>query len=92
MNAVAEMLTNKFGAALRTHISPDEMDEVITSNQGETNPGICHSHDFCDANVVLYEVFISHCIDVADEGGIARWGQLWGKVWNRAKAQGFRSN
>ena len=28
-------------------------------------------------------------MDVAEEGGIDRWGQLWDRTWNLAKANEF---
>ncbi len=64
---------------LKTWLSPEEMQEVVCRNEGEHDPTICHSHDFCDANMAMHEVFMSHGMDVTDEGGVDRFGQKWGR-------------
>jgi hypothetical protein len=65
------------------------MQSVILRNSSEKQPNICHSHDFCDANVVMHEVFLAHGMDPADEGGMDQWGCLWNATWNLAKDRGF---
>ncbi len=89
MTVTAETLALEFSTALRAVLSADEMQMVIDRNAAETDSRICHSHDFCDANVVLYEVFLAHEMDPADEGGMERWGSIWDSSWNVAKASGF---
>lgn len=89
MTADAHTLALEFSASLRALLSPEEMQLVILRNAAETHPNICHSHDFCDANVVLHEVFLAHGMDPADEGGMDRWGSLWDAAWNLAKAKNF---
>ena len=39
--------------------------------------------------MVLHEVFMRYGMDVADEGGVDRWADLWNEVWNLAKARDF---
>ncbi len=34
-------------------------------------PGVCHSHDFCDDNMVIYAAFLRHGMDPASEGGMS---------------------
>lgn len=82
-------LALEFSASLRARLSPEEMKLVISRNGAETHPNICHSHDFCDANAVLLEIFLAHGMDPADEGGMERWGDLWDKTWTLAKGLGF---
>ena len=82
-------LALEFGASLRALLSPEEMQLVIVRNAAETDSNICHSHDFCDANVVLHEVFLAHGMDPADEGGMEKWGSLWNETWMLAKGLGF---
>ena len=50
------------------------MSEIVERNKNETDPNICHSHDFCDANMFLHEVFMAYGMDVADESGMERYG------------------
>jgi hypothetical protein len=89
LEATVETLANEFGAALRSLLTAEEMADVVERNAREASPRICHSHDFCDANELLLEVFHSHGMDVADEGGLDRWGKLWDDAWNLAKERGF---
>jgi len=85
-----DSLAMEFCDELRVTLSPEHMEQVVSLNEAETNTGVCHSHDFCDANMVLYEVFMRHGMDVVDEGGMDRWADLWNATWNLAKSRGFR--
>lgn len=62
---------------------------MVAENRTESNPNVCHSGDFCDSNMILHEVFMRYGMDVADEGGVDRWGDLWNEIWTRAKARDF---
>lgn len=92
MTTTVETLAKEFSQALHSVLTPAQMSEVVSRNAQETHPSICHTHDFCDANVVLYEVFLSHGMDPADEGGMDKWGHLWDEAWNLAKAREFHFN
>ena len=92
MNAPTDTLAREFSAALKTELSVDEMVEVVRLNRVESNPHICHSADFCDTNMVLHEVFMKYGMDVADEGGVEKWGALWNETWDKAKAAEFWMN
>jgi hypothetical protein len=85
-------LAREFSDALRALLTPAEMREVISRNLEETHPSICHTHDFCDANVLMHEVFLSHGMNPVDEGGMDKWGHLWTEAWNLAKAHEFDFN
>ena len=89
MNTSVEQLAREFSDALKSQLSEDEMREIVRRNRTETAPRICHTHDFCDTNAVLLEVFNRHGMDVADEGGLDRWGRLWDEAWDKAKAEEF---
>lgn len=92
MTTAVETLAKEFSQALHALLTPAQMSEVVLRNAQEPDPAICHTHDFCDANVVLHEVFISHGMDPADEGGMEKWGHLWDGAWNLAKASEFHVN
>jgi len=92
MTPTVETLAEEFSQALNALLTPDQINEVVYRNAQETHPSICHAHDFCDANVVLHEVFLSHGMDPAEEGGMAKWGRLWDDSWNLAKANKFQEN
>ena len=90
-NVEIELLAKEFSEALKLQLTPEEMREVLQRNRSEADPRICHTHDFCDTNAVLYEVFLRHGMDIADEAGRDRWGVLWNDVWNKAKSAQFWS-
>lgn len=89
MDVSVEMLAKEFSEALKSKMTGDEMREIVRRNRAETHPRICHTHDFCDTNMVLLEIFKKYGMDIADEGGTVRWGHLWDDAWNRAKAAEF---
>jgi hypothetical protein len=82
-------LAIEFSNSLQARLTHEELQEVVQRNAAETSIGICHSHDFCDANMVLYEVFFQNGMDPALEGGFDLWGGLWDATWNLAKFQEF---
>lgn len=89
MNVSIEALAKEFSHSLKSALSSEEMNDLVKKNQSELIPGICHSHDYCDANMVLHEVFMKHGMDIADEGGRERWGEVWDSAWNLAKSNDF---
>lgn len=90
MMPTAEILALEFCQELRASMTAEQLVLAAIRNSEEPDPRICHSHDFCDANMALYAAFMRHGMDPADEGGMERWGQLWDRSWNLAKAGGFR--
>ena len=89
MGMPVEDLAREFSERLKQTLSAEELNELVLRNRIETTPNICHSHDFCDANMLLHEVFIRHGMDIADEGGRERWGELWDAAWNLSKSREF---
>ncbi|MGU4699207.1 hypothetical protein K6L09_21290 [Burkholderia cepacia] len=65
--------------------TPEQMVDIIISNRHEDNAGICHSHDYCDANMVMLEVFEENNLNVEDEANHA----IWNEVWDIAKKNEF---
>jgi len=90
MTPTADALAFEFSQELRDCLSPEQMAEVVERNRIETSRGVCHSHDFCDANMVLYAVFMRHGMDPVSEDGMERHGALWDQAWNLAKSREFR--
>jgi hypothetical protein len=91
MTPTVESLALEFSQALPAYLTPEQMVEIVLRNRSETYPNICHSHDFCDANMFLHEVFMKHGMDPADEGRMDRWGELWNRTWNLAKSKEFQT-
>lgn len=90
MTPTATTIAVEFSQSLHACLGPEQMRKVVERNRTETTPGICHSHDFCDANMVLYAVFLHHDMDPASEGGMELHGALWDQAWNLAKSRDFR--
>lgn len=76
MTPTADTLALEFSQDLHASLGPEQMREVVERNRAETAPGVCHSHDFCDANMVIYAVFLRHGMDPASEKGMERHGAL----------------
>jgi hypothetical protein len=50
-------LSQQFIRVLRTWMPTASFEEMQALNKAETHPGICHSHDFCDANMAMLEAY-----------------------------------
>lgn len=90
MSPTVETLALEFSQRLRSYLNEEQMVEVVRRNLVEASARICHSHDFCDANMFLYDVFIKYGMNPVEEDGMDRWGDLWDRAWNIAKGSGFR--
>ena len=53
------ILAEKFVELLRAALTPSEFAEMADANANETNPDICHSHDYCDANQIMLDALQS---------------------------------
>lgn len=80
----------KFAELLERDLTPQEFAAMRAANAIETNKGICHSHDYLDANMTMLEAFdelgvrspidFDHDTDDHLEACV-----LWGAAWNYAK-------
>lgn len=89
MGTEPEKIAQEFSALLKNWLSQDELKEVVLRNSIERDPAICHSHDFCDANMAMLEVFSSRGMDIAGEGGVERHGARWNEAWALARKNSF---
>lgn len=65
------------------------VEEVVRRNRDDAVPGICHSHDFCDANIVMETAFtqtLNRTPDLSSDLDT----KLWNEAWNEAKRNGFQ--
>jgi hypothetical protein len=77
----------QFAECLRECLDEDEMRHVVALNRSEKVKGVCHSHDFCDANEAMAEAF-SMCgrsPNMIDEATRL----LWNAAWEKAKGAEF---
>jgi hypothetical protein len=84
----------KFAELLERDLTPQEFAEMCRENAIEYtkgNRGICHSHDYLDANVIMLEAFDTLGFrspidfDYGTEEHLEACA-LWGAAWNCAKA------
>ncbi len=90
MTSTADTLALEFSQGLHDCLGPEQMRKVVERNRAETAAGVCHSHNFCDANMVIYAVFLRHGMDPASEGGMELHSVLWDQAWNLTKSRDFR--
>ena len=86
----AQDLSELFVENVRDFTSPNEWKLMDERNESDPNDSICHSHDFCDANVAMIEAFKTLGVDEdlvcgQNEEVMA----LWDEAWGIAKESGF---
>lgn len=80
-----ELIAKNFSWRLWTNLPRIEYFEAVRRNEVETDPRICHMHDFCDANVYMQEAFeyvTGEELDVTSD----RHVDLINAAWDHAKA------
>jgi hypothetical protein len=89
-------LAAEFCHQLRKALSADQMQQVVQRNAEETNPSVCHSHDFCDANALMNTVFyqiLGYDANDTQKAGYVTMSEpswkLWSEAWDLAKKSGF---
>ena len=87
----AEKIAAEFVRILRSWATDEEWDAMLRDNAAEADSGVCHSHDFCDANMAMEEAFhnlgFKTCADIEEESaekGVAT--DLWNAAWDAARA------
>lgn len=91
MNAnLVAYLASTFSRGLRKDVGPANMAEIARRNAAEKDSGICHSHDFIDANDVMYAAFMAATgrDPLGDDLPMTQAdADLWNAAWAAAKAQ-----
>jgi len=76
----AGIIASRFVTVLRSWLDSDEWRLMGERNAVETDPFVCHSHDFCDANMAMCEAFASVTggpPDADDEAQAKLWSTAW---------------
>ena len=74
----AHQIADKFDAVLRTWLTAEDYEKMCAENRKETDPNICHSHDFCDANVAMSQASSTYGGQIADGSlGDDDWDVIW---------------
>ncbi len=86
-SALVAALADEFAARLRAYLGADKFAEVRRLNATPAyGGGCCASHDFCDANMIMFEAFEA----IADRGhdpASQPDSDLWNAAWNDAAAR-----
>lgn len=83
-----QAVAKAFARILREYLTSEEVAEVIERNKAR-EPGICHSHDFCDANEPMYEAMRERFPDWEPDGETEAGFDIWGAAWDAAIASEF---
>ena len=85
-------LAREFGSLLQEELTSAQFREAIYLNKVEAVLGVCHSHDFCDANMVMlaaFEKIMGKQPSFLDGEEDAAELELWNDAWAIAKAADF---
>jgi hypothetical protein len=88
MRPTAEELARRFSMELRLMLDSLDMWQVVVSNAAEPkDSGVCHSHDFCDANEAMLLAMEHYGIqfDPADQ----EQADFTSAAWTTAKKANF---
>lgn len=88
MESMIREIADTFINKMQVSITAEEMAQVRTLNSMEKMPGVCHTHDFCDANMVMADAFeqiTKHMVDADSTTDCA----LWNGAWDLAKRKQF---
>ena len=86
-------LARAFARELTAMLGAGTIAEVARRNRAETDPGVCHSHDFCDANEAMLEayrrVFGRPVVWTSGADPGAAVTDTLNRAWDLAKTAGF---
>lgn len=74
------LLAIEFTRGVVEALGPKNFDEARRRNDAETNPSVCHTHDFTDPNVLMgnaFEKVVGRADRVDDEDDAALWSEAW---------------
>lgn len=74
----------RFLVLLKEEIGPRKYEAVVVYNEIETDPSVCHSQDFCDANDLMDEAFTAFT-GCKVEPSSQDHANLWSAAWDIAK-------
>lgn len=91
-----ERLARAFSETLKTALSDYQISEVIRRNRITADKSVCHSHDYCDANMIMLNALKTCGIDVENNEDAWAWvfdspegNDTLNKAWDIAKANEF---
>lgn len=84
-------LAAAFSRKLREWLSAEDIRDANHKNEWERNPSVCHSHDYCDANLAMQAAFMEFGIEAASAEFLNNTEAtgLWSDAWDIAKQHQF---
>ena len=82
-------LAREFSKLLVRDLGKRTVRKIDSLNKAQVDPAICHSHDFCDANMVMWEAQENLGLNLDIGGDKQDDVQLWGDAWSYAVKNGF---
>ncbi len=73
-------LSIEFSKILREWLGAEVIQQINKLNETEDNLSICHSHDFCDANLAMAEAFEKvhgEKPEINSDKSIEKWNSAW---------------
>lgn len=80
INSKAIDIARQFCTNIQEALTRDQFWQMIERNKCESDNRICHSHDFCDANVLLAEAFakvMKRELDTQSDADLRLWSEAW---------------
>lgn len=87
MTDTTKRIAAAFRAAMVAELGRDTCAAIDAANKAEASTGICHSHDHCDANMLMLDAIESVMGEM--DMGSPEHTSLWNAAWDKAKAAGF---
>ena len=81
-------LADEFAETLHGCLTAWEWLEMCRRNAAETSRNICHSHDFCDANIIMHVCWLELGLPELD-GDSETHTDFWNAAWDLAAKDYF---
>jgi len=93
MNFMVNNLAVKFCDVIHEWLTDDELELVVARNDArvDKNDGVCHTNDFCDANMAMDEAWnrmFQNDIDLSSDDDCT----IWNAAWDLAQFKNFNTN
>lgn len=77
---IAQKIARLFTLGLQETLTVSQWRDLLARNTAETDATICHSHDFCDANVPMamaFAVVLGREVDLRIPEDVRIWNETW---------------
>lgn len=86
-------LADGFRSVLRSWLTEAQLIEIqIRNNREATGSEVCHTHDFCDSNMAMFDAFkiaLGREMVLGEGADADRDSELFNDAWGLAKSEGF---